>query len=482
MQEYGVTEKGFVLKRMDKIMDEVHSDLSAGFGVDTRASQPSMIDVIVTTFCGQIADLWEVAQENYYSKIPSMATRLNLDNAVQFGGIKREGDKRSKYRLHCTGEDGTIVRENTVVGTDTLPQIRLYSEYDFIITREKFNAAEVVVSSLGGIYTVGINGKQYSFSGSGTEETILNGLKSAIQDSAYQVTVEKNVLKIEDKTISRNGLLTLSDNLTTKSVTTIADFLVQDFGRISVAKGTVRKIINNISGFNAVNNKLEAVYFGRLKESDVELRQSYIAKSALRSNTMVDSIVAELLNNVPGVESASGHENSGDTVNERGMPPHSIEIIVQGGENQAIAEAILRRRAGGIPTHGSVVVPITTENGDIIPIKFNRPEKLYVWLKVKLKGDTSLIPTNFAELVKDSIMNDTEQLPAGKSLQTQLLFDGIYQSVSAVEHIKILVATSTSSDHVPISTEYSEKNINVLHRQSADISKSRIEVLLNASD
>lgn len=483
MQNYGVTEKGFVLKRMDVILDEIHSDLSAGFGVDTRALKPSFLDVMVTTFGGKIAELWEVAQNNYYSKIPSMATGLNLDNAVQYGGIKREPDRRSLYRLHCTGDDGTIIRENTFVATNTMPEIRLFNKFDFTIERSNFNIVEVIISAVeSGLYSIGINGQQYSFFGNGVEDDILNGLKNAINNDDYTISIAEKILKIEDKTIGGNNALTLSGNLTTKSVTTIADFFVQEYGRISVAKGTVNKIVNNVTGFRSVENRLEAVYFGRLRESDVELRQSYIAKSALRSNTMIDSIVAELLNNVSGVENAAGYENSEDTTDERGLPPHSIEIIVQGGEEQAIAEAILKRRAGGIKTHGNITVPVNTKYGDVILVKFNRPEKLHVWLKVKLKGNKTNMPSNYTELVKKSIIDDAEQLSAGQNLQSQLLFDGIYRYVSGVEHIKILVATSTSAEHIPSSAEYTEKNINVSHRQIAEISNGRIEVLLNAGD
>ena len=36
MQDYGVTDKGFVLKRMDTILEQIHADLSEGFGFDTR--------------------------------------------------------------------------------------------------------------------------------------------------------------------------------------------------------------------------------------------------------------------------------------------------------------------------------------------------------------------------------------------------------------------------------------------------------------
>ncbi len=35
MSDYGVTNQGFVLKRMDTILEEIHSDLTEGFGVDT---------------------------------------------------------------------------------------------------------------------------------------------------------------------------------------------------------------------------------------------------------------------------------------------------------------------------------------------------------------------------------------------------------------------------------------------------------------
>ena len=123
------------------------------------------------------------------------------------------------------------------------------------------------------------------------------------------------------------------------------------------------------------------------------MRQSYIAKSALRSNTMIDSIIAELLNNVANVESASGYENDTDMTDSRGLPPHSIEIIVEGGDNYEIAGAILRRKAGGIQTYGNVEVPVPGNYGDAIMVRFNRPEYLYTWLKVTLHGDGRKLPT-----------------------------------------------------------------------------------------
>lgn len=483
MPEYGVTDQGFILKRMDTILEEIHSDLTEGFGVDTRLSGTSFLDTLVTTFAGQIADLWETAQDSYYAKYPATATGVNLDHSVQYGGIRRMPNKRTCYPLHCTGDDGAYIREEVIVATNTMPEVRLYSAEEFQITRDNFSAVCIKVAvTENAVYTVSINGDQYSYANTdGTEMDILEGLKSAITNTEYVVEIdeESGILKITDTVKSRGNALILSDNLTTSSITTVANFYTQEYGHITLPYGIVTKIVNNIPGFSAVINQVEPVY-GRLQESDIELRQSYIAKSALRSNTMIDSIVAELLNNVADVESASGYENDTDVVDSRGLPPHSIEIIVEGGDNNVIAEAILRRKAGGIQTHGSVVVNVPGKYGDSIPIRFNRPEYLYTWIKVILHGDSTKIPQNYAALTISSICEDGSQMVAGSSLLTQLLNDGIYNAVAGITYVEIKTAHSSDKTYIPAASDYVLGNIIVTSRQKVMIDERRIEVIFDA--
>ena len=480
MPDYGITDKGFVLKRLDTILEEIHTDLTDGWKVDTRLAGTSFLNTLITTFGNQIANLWETAQDSYYAKYPATATELNLDHAVQYGGIKRAGDKRTSYILHCTGDDGTYVRENAVVATNTTPEIRLFSAEEFQIARERFNKVSVIVASEDtGVYTVSINGNQYSYSNpqGGKSSAILAGLAAAIKDEGYEVKVEDDVLIINDKTKTRENVLTLTDNLTTSSVTSLANFLTNDYGKITLPYNIVTRMVNNITGFTAVTNLLEPTY-GRKRETDIELRQSYIAKSALRSNTMIESIIAELLNNVEDVESASGYENDMDVTDERGLPPHSIEIIVEGGDNTAIAKAIFRRKAGGIQIHGSVVVNVPGEYGDTIPVRFNRPEYLYAWLKVQLEGDEAKIPVNYSSLTKQSLMEDGAQMTAGTSLLTQLLNEGIYDRVAGLTKIIIYTAYTTDSTVIPGDGDYQrDENIMATSRQKVLIDENRIEVV-----
>lgn len=479
MKTYGVTEKGFVLKRLDTILEEVHADLTEGFGIDTRLSESSFLNVLVTSFCSQIADLWETAQDDYYSKYPTTATGVNLDNAVQFGGVRRKNSQQSMYPLHCSGDDGTVVRKGVVVATDTKPEVRLFSAAEFTITRKSCNALSVKVAAkqAKAVYTITINGSNYSFvSTDAIAENILTGLKTAITDDGYNIRIQNENLIIEDKDVSRENVVALTDNLTTSSVTTIANFYTEEYGKITLPNGLVSKFVNNIAGFTAVTNILEPVY-GRNEETDVELRQSYIARSALRSTTMLGSIIAELLNNVSGVETASGYENDGDVVNERGMPPHSIELIVEGGDVVSIANAILNKKAGGIQTFGNIETALTTSYGDVVTIRFNRPEYLYTWIKVVLHGTS--IPTNYGTLVKESIIRDTKDMVAGSNLFIQQLTKGIYDLISGVTYVDIYTASSTNPSYVPGTSDYVQTNVEATTRQKILIAESRIEVSLH---
>lgn len=485
MAGYGVTENGFVLKRMDAILEEIHSDLTEGFGVDTRLAGTSFLNTIVTTFAGQIADLWETAQDSYYAKYPSTATGVNLDNAVQYGGIRRNPDKRTCYPLHCTGDDGTYVRAGAAVATDTMPEVRLYAAEGFRITRDCFNSVRVKVAAVesGAVYGVTINGSRYSFSntGGGSPTDILGGLKAAIAGGEYtaELNAPGNILEISDTVKSRRNSLSLSDNLTTDGVTTVANFYTQEYGRITLPNGIVTKMVNNIAGFTDVTNLLEP-YYGRLMETDAELRQSYIAKSALRSSTMIESIVAEILNNVPYAESASGYENDTDQADARGLPPHSVEIIVEGGDDAGIAEAILRKKAGGIQTYGSVTVNVPGKYGGEIPVRFNRPEYLYAWLKVVVHGDAGRVPSDYAALANASICGHAGRMAAGESLLTQLLNDGIYKAVAGVTYVEIKAASSADKSHVPAEAEYAQGNIAATSRQKILVDGRRIEVTFDA--
>ena len=477
MANYGLTDNGFVIKRLDTILDEIHEGLSDGFGIDTRISKPSFLDVLVTTFAGQITNLWEVAQDSYYAKYPSSATGVSLDNSIQYGGIKREMAARTIYPLHCTGIDGTRVRRHTPVATNTNPETRLYAVNDFEISRQKFNSCRLkIVAVENANYSITINSNEYTYTNSSNDKgALITGLINSLNNSDFNVSKDGDGIVIADKLSGRISKLALSSNLTTDYITTIASFETEQYGKIQLPKDVITKLVDNIAGFTSVTNKLQPI-FGREAQTDVELRQAYIAKSALRSNTMIDSVVAEILNSVTGIETVSGFENDTDFVNDRQMPPHSIEFVVEGGEDSEIASAILRKKAGGIQTYGSVVVNVPGKYGDSIPIKFNRPIYLYVWLKVVLHCKRSSLPENYKKMVSSLIVEKSKKINTGKSLLIQTLIESLYEAIPGLTYVDIQSAYSNNLAQAPAASSYAAKNVIVNTRQKVILGEDRIEV------
>lgn len=480
MADYGVTDKGFVIKRLDEILEELHTELSEGFGFNTRMDPQSFLNVLIMTFGGKVSELWEVAQNSYYAKYPSTAEGVSLDNAVQYGGIRRSPNRFSYYTLHCTGDDGTIVREGATVATNTAPQRKLSAVNEFEITRARFNRASVRVAAAAAnqIYSIAVNGVQFSYTSESDDElSIIQGLCSVVRPDGYIVSVNENdiTLEIKDETASRSGVLVLSDNLTTASVTSLADFATVDYGKLIFPNGTVTVMVTNISGFNAVENLIIPTY-GRIQETDIELRHAYLAKSAIRSTRMIDSICSQLINNIANVESATGYENDTDYEDAEGRPPHSVEIIVDGGDETEIAAIILDKKAAGIQTFGEVCVNVATEYGDSVPVRFNRPEYVYVWMKVTLDADSSYLPTNYANLTVDSIVNDASKLKSGENMLSQTFNDGIYATVGGVTYVNIKCAATTNRDYIPGANEYTKVNVPVTSRQKIVVTDTRIEV------
>lgn len=478
MSDYGVTPDGFKMKRLDEILTEVKDDLSEGWGIDVHSDETSFLNVLNVTFANQIAELWEAAQSTYHSHYPYTAVGKSLDNAVTYGGVTRMARRRSVYPIHCVGIDGTIIPKGNIIATETSPEVRLLCQMDSPITRESCNQLEVKFVGQGdSTYTIKINDAEYEFTTSSDDPmVVLEGLKNAITDEEYDVRIQDELLVIADTELSRSNYIELSENLTTNTVTSIITYETEEYGKIVIVEDAIRVIVSGLYGFLRVRNWLYPTY-GRLQETDIELRKSYAVKQMGHSKTMIESIVSEILD-IDGVESASGSENDTDEVDEWGLPPHSVEIIVEGGDERLIAEAILRQKAGGIGTYGSTHIDVLTSFGDIVPINFNRPEKLYVWMKVKLEREENVVPYNYEKVVKQSVINDTFNMEAGQDLIIQMLTPGIFNDLAGVTYVHIFVAYSTDKTREPEEADYTESNILASRKQTIVVSTDRIEVSL----
>ena len=488
MPEYGITETGLRIKRFDTILSEINAFQTEGFGVQVGANTRSFLNTLNTSVADKIAELWELGADIYHNLSPMSAEGAALDNAVQFGGNSREKARSTYYPIHCECTEGITLDEETLIESDTNPAIKFLSAEERTISRSSFNKAKVKVVSTqpGEAYTVALNGTLYSYTCKVQDgpEAILGGLRDLIladEAEAFTASVDsENVLLIiEAADVESENSMLLTDNLTTESVTAIISFASEEPGEVSLPNGAITKIVTAPTGFLSCTN-LCGYVAGRLLETDVELRQSYVDKIFSRSSRMTDSIRSAILANCAGVTAAQVYENRTNETDSEGRPPHSVEAVVDGGSNSDIAEQILATVSAGITTYGSVSVDVPGEDDDMIEVCFNRPTYIYCWFKVTLTiSKASLVPANYAELVETAIVDAMSQVENGEDVVPQQQFlPAIYEQVPGISYIDVSIYTTTSASEGQPSS-YPLRSVEITNRQRAMTSSTRIEVALD---
>lgn len=484
MSDYGLTPKGPNIKRLDTIIEEMHDELSEKWGVNTRQNPQSFVNHLITNIADIVAELWEYGEDTYYSKYPSTAEGSSLDNAAQYGGITRETAAKSYYPIHCTGTDGTKLASGTTIASKTNPATYLSLTEEKEITRSSFNKAVIKVAAAvqGTTYTVILDNNSYACASDNTDETdILRKLKTAINDSNFTVSLdeENSLLSIESNVLDTSHTMVLSENLTTETVTSILTFGTVETGDILVPTGVITSIIKADAGLLSVTNLCGYVP-GNDEETDTDFRQSYTDKIFNRSSMMLESIRSAILNNVQGVVSVAPYENATNETDELGRPPHSIEIVVDGGDSTQIAQQILANKAGGISTYGDTVITLPGVYDEDIPVRFNRPQTIYVWLHlgVTLKNG-SVLPTNFNELLKTAVLDNIGSLDAGEDVVPQEFMSDLYKACSGISYIDIKIFYTDNEGETP-EGNYTERSVDITARQRAFTDEGMIAIELES--
>lgn len=497
MADYGLTPQGPNIKRLDVILEEMHSGLSEKWGVNTRQNPESLLNHLLTNVADAIADLWEFGEAVYFSQYPATAEGRSLDNAAQYGGSTREAAAKSYYPIHCTGKDGTKLAAGTRISSATNPTTYLSITDTREISRTSFNRACIKIASLGteSVYTVAINGAVFSYSPTAADTlTVLKGIAAAITDEKFTASVDETneFLNIEAADIASNNVLLLSENLTTETVTSIITFGTEENGDILIPGGVITNIVNADAGLLAVEN-LCGYIAGRDEETDVEFRQSYADKIFNRSSNMLESIRSAILLNVQGVRSVAPYENAthqwyvdgtyldakdvtGTPAGDIVRPPHSVEIVVDGGDSKEIAQQILANKAGGINTVGETVVVLPGEYDEEITIRFNRPTTIYTWFRLGITLNRSeALPPNYVDLLREVVLKNMDALDAGKDVVPQQFMSQLYRACSGISYIDIqLYASADASDEKP--SKYPDRSKNITARQRAYTKEEMIEV------
>lgn len=253
--------------------------------------------------------------------------------------------------------------------------------------------------------------------------------------------------------------------------TATVEATLTETGPIPIGATTMTVIETPVAGWSTVTNLVAGVT-GRDRETDALLRVRRSRSTAAASQNLIESLIGAV-GNVAGVTNFLVLENDTDTTDANGLPAHSFEVIVTGGTDVNIGNAIWSNKPFGIGSFGSTSVIISDSQNLPHAINFTRPTQIPIYVIVNISVFTGY-PSDGDDLIKQAILDYAAgTLVSGRSFFSgdDVIFSELYTPVNTVpEHsiVSMFIGTSPS----PTATD----NITINLRQVAQFTLANITV------
>lgn len=172
-------------------------------------------------------------------------------------------------------------------------------------------------------------------------------------------------------------------------------------GAIAVGANTLTNIVETIGGWTGVTNPLPAST-GTDRDSDAVFRAKSARAVGRAGQNQKESLYGELFD-TEGVRKVAVYENKTGSAdydekqNPYSLPAHSLAIVVDGGTDEAVAEAIYRKLCPGVALHAAGMKVERTVYSKIFPasydiITFSRPIDVEVNIRIVVADPQGVLP------------------------------------------------------------------------------------------
>lgn len=425
-EEYGLTPQGFNIKPFEVVKAEIETVELDVLG-PVKLDGDSVIGQFNGIFGEIIALLWQLLAAVNNASNPDTATDLSLDDVVALNGVTRLEATATKVTCQVTGDNQTFIQAGSEVSALGINTVFALNN-DLLLTNEKFIAMIIsIIDFSENIYAVNINNVDYTYNREldDTESDVIDGLVNIINTANIGLTASNvnNSLSLKSNSLNSYFKAYISDDMRINSVTGNGLFIAQDTGAIAVPSNVLTIIQTPVAGWVSVTNA-EAGETGRNLETDTQLRIRRELSIRLGGTATNEAIRARVLN-VRGVTAATVFENT-DIIVVNGLPAKSFNVLVQGGEDEEIANAIWRAKAAGIQSFGNVNVIITDNQGIQHNIGFSRVIEGTVFVRVEVSTNSDY-PSNGTDLIKEYIAEQINSLKVGEDVFYQSLYESVYK-------------------------------------------------------
>lgn len=171
-------------------------------------------------------------------------------------------------------------------------------------------------------------------------------------------------------------------------------------GAVNAEAATITNIFTPTLGWQTVNN-VAAATPGAPVESDAALRARQAISTSIPAQTVFDATIGAV-SNLPGVTDLKGYENPTDSTDGNGLPPHSICLVVTGGDDVEICQTIMDYKTPGTNTFGDVTETVTDAKGMPLAISFQRSIPATIGVQVTITTGAGW-STDFEALIQAAI-------------------------------------------------------------------------------
>lgn len=181
-------------------------------------------------------------------------------------------------------------------------------------------------------------------------------------------------------------------------------------GAVSAAPGILTQILTPTFGWQSVTNAGAATP-GLPIEDDATLRQRQSQSTAISAQTVLEAVTAAVAN-VTGVGRLKPYENDTDTTDANGLPPHSIALVVEGGEASNICAAIAQTKSPGCRAYGTTQQVIIDANGVPNTIGYFPLSEVSITVAITIKALAGYVSTTGPQIIA-AVVAYLEQLGIG---------------------------------------------------------------------
>lgn len=418
----GLTDTGFEIEAVDDIRAGLEQDFRDTFYASLPLGDLTLLGHWIGIVSEQCGLAWERQQQILAAGDPDQAQGPRLNAVSAITGTLRRPDKPSSAILTLCGDPVSTINAGTIVWTASTK-----IAFDTTLTVVTSAALDAWVTTTG--YAVG-----------------------------NQVTNVSRCYRCIASGVSSGGPTTTAADITDGGAhwtylgegTATVDVLAQAeiAGPQVAVAGDITAIQTPVTGLNSARNLLDAK-IGAFEALDPELRLTRVAELAGLGSTTSDATRAAILK-ITGVTACTVFNNRTDTTNADGLPPHSFEVLVIGGDDQTIVDTIAGNQPDGIATFSSFATSGThvDSEGNVETIFYTRPDQQFIYVFLGITYDPALYPSDGDTQVRDAVAALGQTYQSGSDVDATQLGSAAF-TIPGVRGVRPLVYLNNLATPAP---------------------------------